>query len=388
MRAYASTTRPLQATQATASERGRSLLWLSRLILPVAFFGYGIWANLDILLEAGDRFELRGSVIRGEVTAGLAEDYARTMPHRVPAVAWIGAARYLLAGEGREGVLVGEDGWLFTEEEATFASDRQIRRAVGEVRTAEARLASVGAELVVVPVPAKADIQREHGPDRRMARMMERQHARFLAALREAGIEAVDMRPALLEVASEGQAFLRRDTHWTPEGATSVAQALAATGLVPAGGESFARRDGQPVNVEGDLVSFVTSEPIARGLGLGPERITPFVAEAAGLPANDIFAAQAPAIGTVLVGTSYSADDRWSFAAALSLALGRDVLNLAEKGQGPVRPMRALLADPARAGDAPEYVIWEFPVRYLGDPHIWPDDPETGPASAQEGYQP
>ena len=387
MRALATTTRPVQPSQAAAPEQRRSLLWASRLILPVAFFGYGIWANLDIFTRSDDRFQATGSVIRGEVTEGLTRAYARAMPHREPAVAWIGAARYLLAGEGREGVLVGEDGWLFTEEEAVFASNDQIRRVVEEVQTAQERLAAVDARLVVVPVPAKADIQREEGPDERMALMMEVQHERFMGALREAGIEAADVRPALLEVAGAGQAFLRRDTHWTPTGATAVAEALAGTGLVPLGSESFTRRDGPPVEVQGDLVSFVTSEPVAQRLGLGPERVTPFVAEASGLATNDIFAAEAPSIGTVLVGTSYSADDRWGFAAALSLALGRDVLNLAEKGQGPVRPMRALLADLLPAGDAPEYVIWEFPVRYLADPQIWPDDTAAGAASAQEGNE-
>jgi alginate O-acetyltransferase complex protein AlgJ len=139
--------------------------------------------------------------------------------------------------------------------------------------------------------------------------------------------------------------------------------------------------------VVGDLVSFVTSNAAAIRLGLGPEQITPFVAEAGDVPPTDIFAAEAPVIGTILVGTSYSADDRWSFAPALSLALGRDVLDLAQEGQGPIRPLRALFEDPGVEANPPEYVIWEFPVRYLADPQIWPDDPAFDAVDVQQGIE-
>ena len=359
------------------------LLSMSRLILPVAFFGYGAFVNYEII--TGERVAVakaEGSIIRGEVSASLADQYARSMPHREPSVAWVGAARYLLASEGRKGVVVGEDGWLFTDEEQLVADDAQIARAVEEAVAAQAHLAESGARLVVVPLPAKVDIERDLAPDAWMAEVMEEQHSRFLAALAEAGIDAVDVRPALLDVASEGQAFLARDTHWTPEGATAVAGTIADSGLVTPGTDEFVRRPSQPEDIEGDLVSFVTSASLAPTLGLGPQKITPFVAEAAGGASGGIFATEAPAITTLLVGTSYSADARWSFASALSLALGRDVLNLAQSGQGPVRPLRALLDDPALAPTPPEFVIWEFPVRYLGDPSIWPEEQlaDTGPA--------
>ena len=95
----------------------QSLLRLSRLILPVAFLGYVAYANVAALTGPdGDKIlNLEGSLVRGEATATLGNLYARAMPHREPAVAWVGAARYLLAAEGRDGVVVGQDGWLFTD---------------------------------------------------------------------------------------------------------------------------------------------------------------------------------------------------------------------------------------------------------------------------------
>jgi len=352
----------------------QSALRLSRLILPVAFFGYGAFANLSLLLGDGNELtKVEGSVIQGELSADLGQLYTREMPHRKPALAWLGAGRYLLAGEGREGVIVGRDGWLFTDEEMVAASDEDVAFMVGEALDAQARLDRIGARLVVAPLPAKLDIYRDHSADPRAAAAMQAQYERFVMALAAAGVPTVDTRPALLAAAGT-QVFLTRDTHWTPAGASAVAGAIADSGLVPMGDTVFSARTGAAVMVPGDLVSFVTTEALAPEIGLGPEKIVPYVAEAADA-SGGIFAADTPVISTILVGTSYSADPRWSFAPALSLALGSDVLNLAEKGQGPVRPLRAMLADPTLAVSPPDTVIWEVPVRYLADPQVGPSDP-------------
>ncbi len=352
------------------------LLSMSRLILPAAFFGYGAFVNYEIL--TGDRVAVtraEGSLIRGEVSASLGDQYARAMPHREPSVAWLGAARYLLAGEGRDGVTVGEDGWLFTDEELVAAAEADIDRAVAEILATRERLAAMGSQLVLVPVPAKIDIYRGHAPDDDLARVMEDQYALFLKRLQAAGIDAVDTRPALVEAAQRAPVFLARDTHWSPEGAMAVAAAVADSGLVSLGDTEFVARSAESVEVTGDLVSFVTDGPLASRIGLAPEKVMPFIAEVAtGGAAGGIFATDAPMVGTYLVGTSYSANANWSFTPALMTALRRDILNFAEQGRGPVRPMRAMLDDPNLAESPPELVLWEFPIRYLGDPSIWPDD--------------
>ena len=73
----------------------------------------------------------------------------------------------------------------------------------------------------------------------------------------------------------------------------------------------------------------------------------------------------------MLTGTSYSANELWSFSESLKAALGADVLNMAEEGKGPIAPMRALLASDTLRDSPPETVIWEFPIRYLGQPELW-----------------
>ena len=66
-----------------------------------------------------------------------------------------------------------------------------------------------------------------------------------------------------------------------------------------------------------------------------------------------------------LVGTSYSAGEAWDFAGALREALGADVLQAAQEGEGPFEPMSDYLEDDAFLQTPPRLVVWEIPERYL-----------------------
>ena len=57
------------------------------------------------------------------------------------------------------------------------------------------------------------------------------------------------------------------------------------------------------------------------------------------------------------------------------------VLNLAEEGKGPIAPMRAFLDSATLRDTPPEVVIWEFPIRYLGQTQLW--DPEPAKEAAE-----
>ncbi|SNT42534.1 alginate O-acetyltransferase AlgX-related protein [Tropicimonas sediminicola] len=358
-----------------------------KLILPVAFFGYAGYANLD-LIRHGDLSIADRDLFQGGVTGEIDSVYRDKLPHRDPSVGLVGALRYALLGEGRDGVVVGQDDWLFTTEEYRFAADAPVglEETVARMAGMRAELAAAGSELVVLPLPAKVDIERRHGSDGAVSRRSAAEYDAFLAALEGAGLQAVDPRAAYAGGEAPGR-FFRTDTHWTPETAGRVARHLAATGLVAAGEVSYVRQPGAAETFQGDLVSFVTSDRLAPVIGLAPERAVPYLAVAAEEDAEggvlDLFGGESGG-ALVLVGTSYSANPTWSFAEALKLALGRDVLNHAAEGQGPVRPMQAFLAA-LRAGEAvPEVVVWEFPVRYLADPALWDGDGDAADGAAEE----
>lgn len=337
-----------------------------KLLLPIAFFGYAIFANIALLRSDVDGPSVDG-FLKGAFTAEVDTLYRANLPHREPAVGLVGAARYVLLNEGREGVVAGEKGWLFTREEfrPVVPDGALAQDALAWILSVDAQLQQAGSALVVVPVPAKLDVRRDRSGAVDQAQDSAAGYAWFLSALASEGIAHVDTRPALM---ATPDAFFRTDTHWTDAGAAAVAEAVAQ--FVRPGETVFTREVDAPVTFIGDLVSFVTSDGLAPSVGLPAETVVPYLAmaeEATG-GSLDLFGDSGPA-PLVLVGTSYSANPNWSFVEALKLALSQDVINYAREGQGPVAPMDLFLGqmDPTAP---PPVVIWEFPVRYLTDPTL------------------
>ncbi len=346
--------------------------------LPVLFLGYAVIANYEFVTGLGrDIAEMPKSAVEylnGEAAVQIDTYYKKIMPHRLPSIDAMGAARYLAFREGRPGVVVGDDGWLFSKEEfeATLKRTPDLAEAAVGVIAVRDELAAKGVELVVVPLPAKADIYREHVSFAAIPTDLERLYEDFRTVLDNAGIKNIETRAPLLETKSEGQLFLTTDTHWTPLGAEVVADAV---------GETLGKRDiaytiadVAPVPREGDLSKFIVTGGLAPLVGLGPETVVPREATAPPAASSvDIFGPSS--IPFVLTGTSYSANPQWSFGESLKVALGSDVLNLAEEGKGPVAPMRAFLESATLRDTPPEVVIWEFPVRYLGQTKLWDAPP-------------
>jgi alginate O-acetyltransferase complex protein AlgJ len=346
--------------------------------LPVLFLGYAVVANYEFITGLGrDIAEMPKSAteyLNGEAAIQIDTYYKKIMPHRLPSIDAMGAARYLAFREGRPGVVVGEDGWLFSKEEfeATLQRTPDLAEAAAGVVAVRDQLGAKGIELVVVPLPAKADIYREHVSYPAIPTDLERLYEDFRTVLDNAGIKTVESRAPLLEAKAKGQLFLTTDTHWTPLGAEVVADAVGTA--LGKGDAAYSIADTAPVQREGDLSKFIVTGGLAPLVGLGPETVVP--REASAPPAAsgvDIFGPSS--IPFVLTGTSYSANPQWSFGESLKVALGADVLNLAEEGKGPVAPMRALLDSATLRDTPPDLVIWEFPIRYLGQTQLWNAEP-------------
>ncbi|GIT91566.1 alginate O-acetyltransferase [Jannaschia pagri] len=340
-----------------------------KLLVPLAFFGYAAVANISLVMTDTP---LPGSdgVLRGAVTAEIDTLYRDNLPHKEPAIGIVGAVRYLALGEGRSGVVVGRDGHLFTAEEFRAPNPDTYAIALTQIEETAARLSALDVDLVLAPLPAKADVLRDQLATAGPSNQQEDLYRAFLGDLKDRGIAAVDTRPALV---GHADPFLATDTHWTPDGARAVADHIATSGTVAMGSDSFVIEQAATRSITGDLVSYVTSDALARHVGLPPEAVVPYTATLASEDDGallDLFGDAGG--GTDLVGTSYSANPDWSFAEALKLALGRDVVNHAEEGRGPFAPMVAYLdrLDPAAP---PETVLWELPVRYLTDPTLLPE---------------
>ncbi|CAN5191359.1 alginate O-acetyltransferase [soil metagenome] len=356
--------------------------------LPILFFGYAMFANVAMMSGAADlgvqEPKSLGAVLNGSVTSRIDTLYKTSLPHRDPAIGLVGVLRYLVLHEGRKGVVVGAGNWLFSDEEfRPLPAQAQVlddsARRIAEIRD---RLAVMGSRLVVVPLPAKADIYRDHLGNDEIASGLAARYAALLKALASRSVETVDARAALLSASKHQQVFLETDTHWTPAGASVVANRIAETEPTFGRTRTYTIQSNQPVEVLGDLTKFIASGPYFALTGIKPEKVTLRQAVQAepqnGEAVSDLFGTET-AIPAVLVGTSYSANETWGFAEDLKAALGVDVLNVAELGRGPVFPMKKYLESDTLRNSPPKLVIWEFPVRYLALDDLWNSMPGSVP---------
>ncbi|NBA96220.1 alginate O-acetyltransferase [Pseudomonas sp. R5(2019)] len=282
------------------------------------------------------------------------------------------ALDFKLFNEGRPGVVLGREQWLFSDEEfkPVANSDHFEQENLALMRGVHDTLKQHGVELVLAIVPAKARLYAEYIGEQAPASLHTGLYNEFHAQARQADIFAPDLLTPLLQAKERGQVFLRTDTHWTPLGAEVVAQQLGAAvakkSPLRAEPQHFITETEQSTPYKGDLTSFLPLDPLFSDLLPAPDTLhkrTTRVAEGVADSDEALFADNE--IPVALVGTSYSANPNWNFMGALQQALQSDVVNYAENGHGPLRPMLKYLQTDAFKNTPPQLLIWEFPERYL-----------------------
>ncbi|NBA95058.1 alginate O-acetyltransferase [Pseudomonas sp. R5(2019)] len=281
------------------------------------------------------------------------------------------ALDFKLFNEGRPGVVLGREQWLFSDEEfkPVANSDHFEQENLALMRGVRDTLKQHGVELVLAIVPAKARLYSEYIGEEAPASLHTDLYNEFHAQARQAGIYAPDLLTPLLQAKERGQVFLRTDTHWTPLGAEVVAQELGAAiaRQLPLSGEpqQFVTEAAKSAPYKGDLTNFLPLDPLFSDLLPAPDSLQQRTTRAtdAGDTGDALFVDSE--IPVALVGTSYSANPHWNFLGALQQALKSDVVNYAEDGHGPLLPMLKYLQTEAFKSNPPQVLIWEFPERYL-----------------------
>lgn len=329
-------------------------------------------------------------LLDGSLTRSFETHYDKVFPVKTFGTNLWGAIQYLLFGEGRAGVVVGRDGWLYTSEEFSVAPDADtlLRTHLDLIADVQRRLEAQGTQLTVALLPAKARLYPEYLPEEQKPAALHRDlYERARHELERRGIAAPDLLTPMSRCKAQEPVFLRTDTHWTPDGAVCTAQALAAAGTVPVeNGASFLTEIAEERPHQGDLMQFLPLAPYFSALLPQPDTLVVRTTQA---QSGDLFG-DAPAPRVALIGTSYSADARWNFDGALRQTLEQDVLNLAQVGQGPFEPMLAYLDQPSPEGVKPAHVIWEIPERYLPASTYQrkKDDAPAAPDHHQHGEDP
>ncbi|WAJ36623.1 alginate O-acetyltransferase [Pseudomonas sp. GOM7] len=330
-------------------------------LLPTSLLALSSLASYDMPADP--------KVLDGELARSIEHHYDEEFPLKQFGINLWAALEYLAFGEGRAGLVIGEDGWLYSDEEFDAVADgqRQIRDNLALIRGVQRQLEQRDIHLLLAIVPAKTRLYPEHTGSHSPSALQRNLYPSFHQAVQAAGIAAPDLLGPLQAAKRDEQVFLRTDTHWTPEGAEVAARTLSEVirSAVPLRGEpqQFVTETVETRDHQGDLTRFLPLAPLFDSLMPRADRLQQRETHAAQAGGGDLFGDSD--IPVALVGTSYSANPSWNFVGALRQYLERDVVNHAEEGQGPLVPMLKYLQSDELKNNPPQVVIWEFPERYL-----------------------
>ncbi|UTW45917.1 alginate O-acetyltransferase [bacterium SCSIO 12696] len=292
-----------------------------------------------------------------------------------------GALEYTLFGEGRQGVVVGNGGWLFSNEEF-YAQDAQnhLQQNLAYIGWVAEKLATAQVQLLVVPVPAKSRLYAEYLGNQQPNNAYRELYSSLTRSLREANIHSLNTL-ALMEQQKNHNTplFLRTDTHWSPEGAQLVARAVAyQLSDLELPSSDFTTEKVAEKNHRGDLTRFLPLSPWFDQLMPQADTLNvyrTYAAEDALFEEDALFGDEDHSPAVALVGTSYSADPQWNFEGALKQHLNTELSNFAQSAQGPLAPMNTFLEQQLNNLPELQVVIWEIPERYLlvGYPELYPE---------------
>jgi alginate O-acetyltransferase complex protein AlgJ len=354
-------------TATVSSTQSKSLLRYVPAVFMLLFLAGGLVMSFfsPVLFKSPNK-----KFLNGEWSAAYEAEFNKSLAIRQPSIDGWGVLEYTLFGNGRDGVIVGDDGWLFTGEEFKFyaAGDKGVQEKLELAKTAKETLDAQNIKLLVVLIPSKARIYSNKLGRYSFPGYNQNLYDTFAEELENLGIPVVKLAGSFETAKVQQDVFLKTDTHWTLYGATLAAQETANVvnerQLLPSfNSATFTTVSAQtPTLHKGDLLTYLPLGAFQERLGPAFDSISEATtgSEDAG---GGLFGSST--IPVALVGTSYSANALWNFAGALKEALGADVLNVANEGEGPTVPMLEYLSSDALRDTPPELVIWEIPERFV-----------------------
>jgi alginate O-acetyltransferase complex protein AlgJ len=336
-----------------------AVLWLGLLVL-----------SFLLTIPVALRYERSNtlSVLDGKLAADFEKFLNARHPYSEVALNGWAALELAALGSGKPGVVVGDGGWLFTTEEFPLPSLREktLAHNLAQIRSTVETLRNKGVQVVVLPIPAKAEIYRDKVPAKLQGHILPA--SAVTNYLTQNNIPWIPLQQELRQARSTGQeTFFRGETHWTPTGARIAASALAGRlqqeGLVTWQPRPYTVQAVKSLPLSSDLEHYVPVRPGFAAL-LGPQETYPSYQVSSAATVDDAGALFGEATNPVaLVGTSYSADERWNFTGWLRAHLQTDIDNVSAKGKGPFLPMESFMERLEAGKTAPKLVIWEMPVR-------------------------
>lgn len=277
-------------------------------------------------------------------------------------------AEYVLLRNLGAKALQGHNGWLFYRPGLEYLLEPcdGVSEALAAIVDFRDAIAARGIRLLVVPTPEKPSIYPERltASAASLTKPLDTHTTRLLEALRERGIECVDLF-GLFANAPGQSLYLAQDTHWTPDGmrlaAETTARRLLELGWVEQGSAAY---DIRAVQLErlGDVLDMVQNPAIAARFT--PEQITcEQVIDAGHSPYKD-----APDSPVLVLGDSflriYERDEPRSagFVSHLARELRMPLTSIVNDGGASTLVRQELYRKPVLL-TGKRVVVWEFVER-------------------------
>jgi len=342
------------------------------------------FVSLILILSIASVPGLSYSIARSDLVSGWSGEWSKSIEDKYDerfalkslGVNIWGAVNYLVFSQGRPGLVVGNDSWLFSTEEIhhPLNADRALAKNLQYMSWVKKHLNHQGIDLVVAPVPAKARLYSKQLGEVQTSSVHKTLYRRLIRDLSAANISVVDTYSAM--VGQDKPMFFRTDTHWTPAGAEVAAKGVSqqynymirhnksvrSQWLVESGNQFVTEAAGDKI-LEGDLMNFLALSPWFSSLLPATESYSHY--KTYRKETQDLFAVETEASKVALVGTSYSANSHWNFSGALKVALSHGVMNFSEAANGPFVPMARFIENNLPNLKQLRLVVWEIPERYL-----------------------
>lgn len=208
-----------------------------KLFCILVFFGIcaippllmGFVKNDTMQMEKREPKPMPDYLIDGRLNLNFSDGFEAWLNDRIPFRAQLLSAANFLKGEvlhsASSNVIVGKDGWLYYNTEAddylnaNALTDHQIQSMAVTVSLIEENVTSRGGAFTFVPMPNKASVYGDRLPAAYRA-AKENNLSRLTEALKECGVNFVDMKQVMLDARSQGkEVYHRRDSHWNYLGA-------------------------------------------------------------------------------------------------------------------------------------------------------------------------
>lgn len=261
-------------------------------------------------------------------------------------------------------VIIGKSKWLFYSEEFIYNHDNTLKN-IANISSIVNKIESQGVTVLVDVIPIKARIYERFLPyGYQLPSELRMRYSEIQTYLTKENVHSVNIDEAFLSNNTGNgttSLYYRYDTHWSPYGASIVAQATAKRISEIVDVEKIQKfvsvRSNTNQEWMGDLCSLGTDLKNLCG-----KRVYKSFSYRNSDQSNDLLSEdRTPSI--VVVGTSYSSI--FNFVPDLAFNLQMDVLNESIPGKGFYYPMDTYLKSDTFKSNKPKVIVWEIPERFF-----------------------